>query len=136
MFTFCFTTAAAAQLRRVREIRTSTRPMAAGVRAVKIGLIALSMLAVAGMAQAGGHPSGSMGSSSHSGSSMLSQSNSFKTSQSNSKFDSNKAVNLNKLNDNKPTAIDSLKNSGDKIAKIQNNGNNPIKLTEDRKSVV
>ena len=137
MFTFCFTTVAATQLRRIREVRTSTRQIAAGVRAVKIGLIALSMLAVAGMAQAGGHPSsGSMGSASrNSGSNLFSQSNQFKMNQSNNKFDSNKSINLDKLRDNKPTAIDSLKNNGDKFVKT-NKGIDPIKLTGDKNDKV
>jgi hypothetical protein len=142
MFTFCFTSAAAAQLRS-NDRRNSTRQTTVAVRTVKLGLALLAVLAMSGAALAGGNHSGSnssgMSSRNSSGNS-FSQSNQFKLNTSDSfkvsgnKADSNKPIDLGKLN-NKPTdkisksnnkVIDSLKLTGDKSDKLKLGSNDKM----------
>ncbi|HTQ37940.1 MAG TPA: hypothetical protein VMJ32_02870 [Pirellulales bacterium] len=122
MFTFCFTTVAAAALRRNRETSKATRKTTLALRTVRLGLVAAAMLAMAGMAQAGGLSLHSMGSSmgsfsnmaSHSsGGGMFSQSNasnSIKFNQSGGdKFGSNKPIGMNNSNGISTTAKNTTK---------------------------
>ncbi|HEY2828355.1 MAG TPA: hypothetical protein VGJ04_12210 [Pirellulales bacterium] len=113
MFTFCFTTVAAAQLRQIRVKSNSARKPVLG--AVRLGLATLAVLAFAAGAQAKG-PSGHSGSSSSSMGSMFSQANKFKLNQSSDK----------KL-DSKPFKIDSLHNVVDKTTTTK--GIDPLKVT-------
>jgi hypothetical protein len=133
MFTFCFTSVAAAQLRQTRETNKTTRHMAATVRTVKLGLVAMAVLAIASTANAGGHSSGHSGSSGGSGlSKMFSQATQqFKNQASNNdknsgkKIDSNKSIDLGqfksdlsnkigKMSDKKNDAIKLIGNKSDK----------------------
>jgi hypothetical protein len=112
MFTFCFTTVAVAQMRRIRQIRNSTRQMTVAIRTVKLGLAALVVLAMASMAQAGthsGHGPTKMDKSNN-GSNQLSQSNQFKFNQP-----SNFNQPTKQFNSSKTLKIDLLKNNANKI---------------------
>ncbi len=114
MFTFCFTSVATAQMRRIRKTPKTTRTTDV-LRTVKLGLATLAVLATASMAQAGGFSahltgSGSSNNGNHNnGSSFFSQSGQSKFNQGSSKFDTNK------LDQHQTTVIDNLKNNNQPI---------------------
>jgi hypothetical protein len=115
MFTFCFTTVAAAQLRRIREIPKSTRQTTVAIRTVKLGLATMAVLAIASMAQAGGfsvHPAGSLSNmaSRNNGGSLFNQSNQSNAIQfkaNGAKLNSDKT----KLEPTKPLTLDKALNT-------------------------
>jgi hypothetical protein len=109
MFTFCFTSLAAAQMRRTRETRKTTRKTTDAMRAVRIGLASLTVLAWAGMAQAHGpsiHPASSGSSHNNGGSNLFSQSNQFKMNQTNNALKVQKPITAtNTLNTQTTTKV-------------------------------
>ncbi len=135
MFTFCFTSVAAAQLRRIRESSKSTRQVNAAVRTIKFGVLAAAVLATASVAHAGGlsHMASSMaGMSSHnSGSNFFSQAQS-KLSSASNKFESHKISDLGNVKNNKPNLTDNLKGAMDKVTKTTDKKIDAIKVASDK----
>jgi hypothetical protein len=134
MFTFCFTSVAAAQLRRTRETTKSTRQVA--VRTVKFGVLAAAVLAMASVAQAHmpGGLSGLSGMSSHNsgGSNFFSQAQSKMSNAVSNKFESHKISDLGNVKKDKTSLSDNVKGAMDKVTKTTGKKIDDIKLASDK----
>jgi hypothetical protein len=142
MFTFCFTSVAAALLRRTRETRKSTRQTTVALRTVRLGLAWLAVVATASMAQAGGisaHPAGNFsGMSSHNNGGISNRSNMFTATQTTNfkQFDSNKPITQSNLSNTTKSQTSNKGIDSNKLTKtlsLDSTKSNPLKLTSDNK---